>query len=137
MGYEAPYPTFTVPNKSTEQARRVDDNGDGSLNDSYFSNVNQSYSRDNTPSFDDFGAENYNPNAQLQLEKRARNGNSTATGPPTPEFQFAIPLDRQRPPASSTPIPNARPFEVQLQPPEQLPELLERPGTVGIWYSNG
>ena len=79
----------------------------------------------------------------LALENRARTSNSTvAVRPPSPDFQFATPLERQRPQAASTPLP--RPRE---QPPGQPPGTLldhlpepaeptERPGNFLIAVSN-
>ena len=55
VGHEAPYPTFTGLSRSTEHGQRVVDCGDSSLNDSSFSQFNQSHSRDNTLSFDNYG----------------------------------------------------------------------------------
>ena len=68
----------------------------------------------------------------LALENRARTGNSAvAARPPSPDFQFATPLERQRPQAASTPLPRAR-EQPPGQPPgpllDQLPEPTERPG---------
>ena len=129
VGHQAPYPTFSGVQRSTTHG--VEANGDSSLNVSSYSN--QSYSQDNTPSFENYGAEQYDPPALRVLENQARYASSTVTHPPSPEFQFTAPLDRQRPLASSTPLTRPRPLDQapsQLpgQLPDQLSELTERPG---------
>ena len=83
------------------------------------------------------GAEQYDPPALLVLENHARSISSTVARPPSPEFQFTAPLERQRPLASSTPLPRPRPQDQapgQLlgQLPDQVPELTERPGMYGL-----
>ena len=77
------------------------------------------------------GAEHYNPPSILALENRARTGNSTVARPPSPDFQFVTPLERQRPQAASTPLPRPReqpPGQLPGPQPDQLPEPTERSG---------
>ena len=136
VGHEAPYPSFPGVKRPTSHG--IEANGDSSLNVSSYSN--QSFSLGNTPSFDNYGADQYDPPALRVFENQARNISSTVARPPSPEFQFTAPLERQRPLASSTPLPRPRPQDqapVQLpgQLTDQLPELTERPGT-GLFYIN-
>ena len=133
VGRAAPYPSFSGVTRPTDQG--VEANGDSSLNVSAISNWNHSFSQDNIPNFDNFGADHYDPPALRVLDNQARNSSSTVTRPPSP-FQFTAPFDRQRPQASSTPFP--RPISQDPAPtqlPGQLsdqPELTERPGIYGL-----
>ena len=128
VGLAAPYPSFSGVKRPTAQG--IEANGD-SLNVSSNTNWNQSFSYNNT--LDNYGADRYDPPALLVFEDQARNSTSTVARPPSPGFQFTAPLDRQRPQASSTPLPRPQdqapaPGQLPGQLPDQLPELRERPG---------